>query len=170
MINQTAYELGSNRSCIRDLFEYGRAFLSWAEEVSKKHPELVMENCGSGGMRIDYAMLSRYHLQSMTDASNYHAIAQISAASPTAVIPEQAAIWSCPKEEDNKTNVIGHMTNSLMQRMHLSGAITTMSPESFALMTEAVKCYKQIRKYLPGSTSVRSRPSIIGISAERIAL
>ena len=25
MINQTAYELGSNRSCIRDLFEYGRA-------------------------------------------------------------------------------------------------------------------------------------------------
>ena len=25
MYNQTAYELGSNRSCIRDLFEYGRA-------------------------------------------------------------------------------------------------------------------------------------------------
>ena len=25
MINQTAYELGANRSCIRDLFEYGRA-------------------------------------------------------------------------------------------------------------------------------------------------
>ena len=25
MVNQTAYELGSNRSCIRDLFEYGRA-------------------------------------------------------------------------------------------------------------------------------------------------
>lgn len=25
MLNQTAYELGSNRSCIRDLFEYGRA-------------------------------------------------------------------------------------------------------------------------------------------------
>ena len=25
MINQTAYELGSNRSCIRELFEYGRA-------------------------------------------------------------------------------------------------------------------------------------------------
>ena len=23
MINQTAYELGSNRSCIRELFEYG---------------------------------------------------------------------------------------------------------------------------------------------------
>ena len=25
MINQIAYELGTNRSCIRDLFEYGRA-------------------------------------------------------------------------------------------------------------------------------------------------
>ena len=25
MINQTAYELGSNRSCIRELFEYGRS-------------------------------------------------------------------------------------------------------------------------------------------------
>ena len=25
MINQTAYALGANRSCIRDLFEYGRA-------------------------------------------------------------------------------------------------------------------------------------------------
>ena len=25
MINQKAYELGTNRSCIRELFEYGRA-------------------------------------------------------------------------------------------------------------------------------------------------
>ena len=25
MINQTAYALGANRSCIRDLFEYGKA-------------------------------------------------------------------------------------------------------------------------------------------------
>ena len=25
MLNQTAYSLGANRSCIRDLFEYGRA-------------------------------------------------------------------------------------------------------------------------------------------------
>ena len=25
MINETAYALGANRSCIRDLFEYGRA-------------------------------------------------------------------------------------------------------------------------------------------------
>ena len=25
MLNRTAYSLGANRSCIRDLFEYGRA-------------------------------------------------------------------------------------------------------------------------------------------------
>lgn len=29
MLNQTAYSLGANRSCIRDLFEYGRAGRQW---------------------------------------------------------------------------------------------------------------------------------------------
>lgn len=133
------------------LFEHGRAVLSWAEEVSARHPELVMENCASGGMRIDYAMLSRYHIQSLTDASEYNTIAPIAAAAPTAVIPEQAAIWSCPREDDDKSGVIAHMTNSLMQRMHLSGAITKMPDDSFAYVKEAVECYKKIRSTLPGS-------------------
>lgn len=131
------------------LFEHGKAVVSWIDEITAKYPDLILENCGSGGMRMDYVQLSSYHLQSMTDASHYDHIARIAAVSPTAVIPEQAAIWSCPSADDDKAGVICHMVNSQLQRMHLSGAVMNMSEDNLALLKEGVECYKAIRKDLP---------------------
>ena len=36
-----------------------------------KYPDLVIENCSSGGLRMDYAMLSRYSIQSTSDQEEY---------------------------------------------------------------------------------------------------
>ena len=40
------------------LLEHNRALLSWLDDVLARYPELTIENCGSGGGRMEYAMLS----------------------------------------------------------------------------------------------------------------
>jgi hypothetical protein len=78
------------------LLEHNRAHLAWLEGILNRYPELVIENCGSGGGRMDYAMLSRLQLQSMTDQENYLKLPGILVGASAAVLPEQLAIWSYP--------------------------------------------------------------------------
>ncbi len=53
------------------LLRHTRAYLAWLDRVFARHPELVMENCGSGGMRMEYSLLSRQSIQSVTDQTDY---------------------------------------------------------------------------------------------------
>ncbi|MBQ9915542.1 MAG: alpha-galactosidase, partial [Clostridia bacterium] len=39
------------------LLAHNRAYLDWIDEICAKYPDLVIENCASGGMRMDYAQL-----------------------------------------------------------------------------------------------------------------
>ena len=76
------------------MLSHERAYLKWLEAVFKRYPDLVIENCSSGGLRMDYAMLSRYSIQSTSDQDDYRYYCTIAANSPSALTPEQSAIWS----------------------------------------------------------------------------
>lgn len=84
------------------LLGHNRAYLKWLDGIFVKYPDLVIENCSSGGLRMDYAMLSRYSIQSTSDQEDYIRYATIAANSPMALTPEQAAIWSYPLTEGDK--------------------------------------------------------------------
>lgn len=127
------------------LLAHGRAYLDWIDQIRSKYPELVLENCSSGGMRMDYAQLQRHQIQSVSDQTNYRDMAYIAAAAPTAVLPEQSAIWSYPTADDDKNAVIFNMVNSMLQRIHLSGDIISLSDENFNVIKSAIKCYKELR-------------------------
>jgi alpha-galactosidase len=127
------------------LLKHNRAYLAWLDEILAKYPDLIWENCSSGGMRMEYAMLQRAHVQSVSDQSNYKKMAPIAAAAPTAVLPEQAAIWSYPRAEEDLTAVTFNMVNSMLQRIHLSGKVHQMSDEALEKMREGVAVYKQFR-------------------------
>lgn len=133
------------------LLSHNRAYLDWLREVKEKHPELIIECCSSGGMRMDYAMLAEGHLQSVSDQTDYLNNAVIAAAAPTAVIPEQAAIWSYPKMQFSDDAVAVNMINSMLQRIHLSGKICDQTESGMALIKEGVACYKTFRDEIPTS-------------------
>ena len=134
------------------LLEHNRAYLAWLDEILAKYPDLIWENCSSGGMRMEYAMLQRAHVQSVSDQSNYKKMAPIAAAAPTAVLPEQSAIWSYPRAEDDLTAVTFNMVSSMLQRIHLSGALLELSDEAFAAVREGVAVYKTLRGEIARAT------------------
>ncbi|WP_339818205.1 glycoside hydrolase family 36 protein [Paenibacillus sp. FSL R7-0216] len=131
------------------LLQHNRAYLAWLDRIFARYPELVIENCSSGGMRMDYAMLSRHSIQSTSDQENYVNYAAIAAASPSALTPEQSAIWSYPLREGDDEEVVFNMVNALLLRVHQSGHLAELSPRRRVLVKEALDYYKAIRADIP---------------------
>ena len=127
------------------LLEHEKAYLNWLDGVFKKYPNLVIENCSSGGLRIDYALLSRYSIQSTSDQEDYRNYATIAANSATGVTPEQAAVWSYPMRQGNKEEVIYNMINAMLLRIHQSGHLAELPEDRIQLVKEGIACYKNIR-------------------------
>jgi alpha-galactosidase len=127
------------------LLQHNRAYLHWIDNIFSKYPELVIENCSSGGMRIDYAMLSRHSIQSTSDQENYVKYAAIAASSPSALTPEQSAIWSYPLTEGDDEEVIFNMVNAMLLRVHQSGHLAELSDKRKQLVKEALDYYKSMR-------------------------
>ena len=133
------------------LLGHQRAYISWLDKTFKKYPELIIENCSSGGMRIDYAMLSRCSIQSTSDQADYKLNCTIAANSPSAVTPEQAAVWSYPMNSGDKEEVVFNMVSAMLLRIHQSGHLAKISPELRALVKEGISVYKSIRQDIKNS-------------------
>lgn len=127
------------------LLQHNRAYLQWLDGIFKKYPDLIIENCSSGGLRMDYAMLSRYSIQSTSDQEDYVRYATIAANSPSAVTPEQSAIWSYPLTQGDCEEVIFNMINAILLRIHQSGHLANLSPDRMEYVKEALNYYKKIR-------------------------
>lgn len=66
--------IGTEQNCDsvgEGLWGHEKAYLEWLDGVFARHPDLIIENCSSGGLRMDYAMLSRYSIQSTSDQDDY---------------------------------------------------------------------------------------------------
>jgi alpha-galactosidase len=131
------------------LLAHNRAHLEWLEAVLDRHPELVIENCASGGLRTDYAMLSRLQLQSTSDQQDYTRYPPIMAAAPAAITPEQAASWAYPQPGFSDREIVFTLCGALLGRVHLSGHIDQMTDAQRRLVADAVDVYKQVRTDLP---------------------
>lgn len=127
------------------LLAHERAYIAWLDSVFKKYPDLVIENCSSGGLRIDYALLSRYSIQSTSDQEDYQNYASIAVNAPAGLTPEQAAVWSYPQRNGDKEETIFNMVNAMLLRIHQSGHLAELSPERVALVKEGISYYKEIR-------------------------
>ncbi|WP_307179796.1 alpha-galactosidase [Streptomyces africanus] len=127
------------------LLGHAHAYLDWLSGVLDRHPGLVVENCASGGMRMDGATLAVAQLQSTSDQQDPLRYPPIAAAAPTAVPPEQGAVWAYPQpgfDDDLITTTLG---GALLGRIHLSGHLDRMSDHQLALVRDAVAVYKSIR-------------------------
>ncbi|CAI6339395.1 unnamed protein product [Periconia digitata] len=127
-------------------FAHQRAYMDWIEELQSRHPGLILENCASGGQRMEYALLSLHTLQSTSDQQNPLLYAPVAAAAPTAVIPEQSASWAYPQREWSDEKNAFTVMNTMMGRVHLSGRIDALDAHQLELVREGMQVYLRIRK------------------------
>ncbi|MFD3406550.1 glycoside hydrolase family 36 protein [Kribbella sp. NPDC058693] len=126
------------------LLEHQRALLDWLDDLQTRHPDLLIENCASGAMRMDYAMLSRLHLQSTSDQEDPLLYAPITAAAPAAVLPEQAGHWAYPITGTTREAFTFALVNGIPGRLYLSGHLNQMTPTELDLVRGALAAHRTI--------------------------
>ncbi|MET8982803.1 alpha-galactosidase [Streptomyces sp. NPDC004539] len=133
------------------LLGHNRAYLDWLDGVLDRHPDLVLESCAAGGSRTDHAILSRLPVHSVSDQQDFRLMPAIAAAAPSAVTPEQGAIWAYPLPEHTEAELGTVLVSALLGRVHLSGRPDLLAPEQAALVRRAVDTYTAYRHLLPGA-------------------
>jgi alpha-galactosidase len=135
------------------LLEHNRALLAWLDALLERYPALIIENCGSGGGRMDYAMLSRLQVQSCSDQEEYLRFPAIATGATAAVLPEQLAVWSYPTEQSDAAAASFNMVNAMLLRIHQSGHLAQLTPEAMEQVKKGLLVYKsRIRKHIANAT------------------
>jgi len=127
------------------LLRHNRAHLDWLDGVLDRHPDLVIENCSSGAMRMDYAMLSRLAMQSTSDQQDFRKYPPIAASAPVSILPEQAASWAYPQPEMDAEESSFCLVTGLLGRFYVSGHLNRMSVEQRSRVATAITVAQQLR-------------------------
>ncbi|MFC3801236.1 alpha-galactosidase [Cohnella sp. GCM10012308] len=156
------------RAAAAGLQQAMRDFYAFIGQVKSRHPQLILENCASGGMRADYEALSHFHLQSSSDQEDYRKYPSIIGGSLAAVLPEQLGIWAYPypllhadlafpgklKEgqhlramEDGEQTIF-NMVNGLCGSLYISGHFHLADETNLRLIADAVALYKKERAFI----------------------
>ncbi|GIM94041.1 hypothetical protein Ato02nite_058340 [Paractinoplanes toevensis] len=134
------------------LLGHNRAHLDWLDRVLDRHPGLILENCASGGMRADYALLARMQVQSTSDQQDWRRYPPIAVSAPLSILPEQAASWAYPQPEMTAEEAAFTLVTGLLGRLYLSGRLDGMSSPQRQRVRDAVAIYRKIRHDLARST------------------
>lgn len=126
------------------LLEHCRAYLGWVDDILDRYPDLVLENCGSGGGRMDYAQLSHFQIQSVTDQEDYLKLPAIVTGASAAVLPEQLAVWSYPLASSDPDQASFNLVTAMMGRIHQSGKLDALSPGAGRQVIQGIDLYKRV--------------------------
>jgi alpha-galactosidase len=138
------------------LLDHNRAHLAWLDRLLDRHRDLILENCASGAMRMDYALLARMQLQSTSDQQDYRRYPPIAVAAPMSLLPEQSASWAYPQPDMSDEQIAFTVCTGMLGRLYLSGRLDGMRPEQLASVRAAVGAYRDIRAEL--ATAVPAWP------------
>lgn len=137
------------------------AYYDWLEGVRRRHPGLIIENCSSGGMRLEYGMLSRTDMASITDQGDYRLIGGVLYNVSRLISPDQCGAWSWLEDRLDDDACAFALSNSMAGRMHLSGDLLHGGEGKKRLLKQAVAFYKQYRHLLPQSSVYHHTPGVL---------
>lgn len=136
------------------LLEHNRSLLRWFDSILDRHPEVIIESCASGGLRSDFATLSRLQLQSTSDQTNPLMYPAIAVGSLVHILPEQAGNWTYPQPDMSDEMIAFCMCIGLAGRMYHAGRIDLMTDEQRTIVRAGVDAHRQTRHLLASSVPV----------------
>lgn len=111
--------------------------------IRERLPDLVIENCSSGGHRLEPSMLALTAMSSFSDAHELVEIPLIAANLHRLMLPRQNQIWAVLHPSDSLQRVRYSLASTFLGRMCLSGGIEKLPDESWHLTREAIALYQK---------------------------
>lgn len=124
--------------------------------MKEEIPELVIENCSSGGHRLEPSMMELSSQASFSDAHEIMSLPIIAASLQMLVRPDQDQIWAVMRKEDSDSRIHYSMCATLLGRMGLSGDIYDLSDHQWNLIDEGMNFYKRVSLIIKDGKTVVS--------------
>jgi alpha-galactosidase len=124
--------------------------------IRERLPDLVIENCASGGHRLEPSMLARTAMSSFSDAHELVEIPIIAANLHRLILPRQSQIWAVLHRTDSLPRLAYSLAATFLGRMCLSGEIAELSEEQWELTRRAQALYVRAAGIIKHGTSRRS--------------
>lgn len=105
-------------------------------------PDLVIENCASGGHRLEPSMTAITSMSSFSDAHETRDIPLIAANLHRLILPRQSQIWAVLHASDTAQRLAYLLTSGFLGRLCLSGEIPALDEGQWALVKEAIGFYQ----------------------------
>ena len=141
--------IGMGADGAESLGECGRQIaaesIGWLARLKESVPEIVIENCSSGGSRIEPLRMSRVSMCSFSDAHECREIPLV-AANVSRVIPaRQSQIWAVIRGKDELRRIVWSMTAAMFGRICLSGDVHKISAQQRQKIEEGLRFYENAK-------------------------
>lgn len=130
------------------------------KEIHRQVPDLVIENCSSGGHRLEPSMMALTDMSSFSDAHECLEIPIIAANLHRAVLPSKSQIWAVIRKDDTERRLVYSIAGTFLGRMCLSGDVCDLNGEQWDIIDKGIEFYKRVSSIIKQGFSLRFGPDI----------
>lgn len=120
------------------------ASVNFVRKLKQELPNLIIENCASGGHKLEPLMMSLCSMASFSDAHECEEIPVIAANLHRTILPRQSQIWAVIRKEADVKRIVYLLASTFLGRMCFSGDVTQLSKEQWNVILEGMDFYRSI--------------------------
>lgn len=137
------------------LRQYVLASQKYFKRIKEQLPGLVIENCASGGHRLEPSTMELCSQASFSDAHECTSIPIIAANVQRMIKPSQSQIWAVLRAKDDIHRTYYSIISGFLGRLCISGEIFDLPEENWQLALDGIKFYGEIKHIIKdGFTSL----------------
>ncbi len=128
--------------------------------IREELPDLVIENCASGGHRLEPSMMALCDQASFSDAHELRSIPIIAANLHRAILPRKSQVWAVVRAEDDEARIVYSLAATLLGRMCLSGDVLQLDASQWDIVMRGSAFYRAVWPVIAHGCTRRFGPEV----------
>lgn len=130
------------------------ASAAFIQRMKEEIPGLIVENCASGGHKLEPKMLGLTAMASFSDAHECPEIPVIAANLHRVMQPRQSQIWAVIRKTDTVRRIVYSLAATMLGRMCLSGDVTELNSAQWTAIEDGIAFYKRVEPIIRDGESL----------------
>jgi alpha-galactosidase len=137
------------------------AVQAFFRRIRAEIPGIVIENCSSGGHRLEPSMLALTSMSSFSDAHECPEIPVIAANLHRLMLPRQSQVWAVLRAASDDRRTAYSLAAGFLGRLCLSGDFAQLRPSQRELVDRAIALYRRAAPVVRDGISRRHGPEVV---------